>query len=214
MVPIETWPCPRCDLPLVKRRPPHQTRSPQKTRMGLRSLWILSPQAGQGAGSWQGPGGLAGCPGRPGSEVTLRPVTSALAHPRAVHPHAGSSSLRALRFSEWGGRDQLGCRQAISLPPGNPKPSTVLSSGQCNARTHPSRPGPQQPPDLSCSCCPLLAGWVEMFQWRPQGPGNGKNQCHEGPPPSPREGERLPQPLDVPQVPVPTASPLESGSVE
>ena len=47
----------------------------------------------------------------------LSPVSSALAHPRAVQPHAGELSWYALHFSERGGRDQLSACQTISLPP-------------------------------------------------------------------------------------------------
>ena len=50
------------------------------------------------------PGRLAGCPGRPGSEVTVSPVTWALAQPQAALPHVASSAcLRCIPWSQVAG---------------------------------------------------------------------------------------------------------------
>lgn len=186
MVPAEAWPGSGCDNPLVRRRPPHQTRCPSRAGMCLMSLWTLSPQARQAHMGWTLGKHLEGWQGILGD---LSPVSSALAHPGAVQPHAGELSWYALHFLERGGRDQLGACQTISLPPRQARSQhcAKLCPTQCE-----NPPLLAWPPALTrsvSSSCPLPAGWMETVQWEAPGPGKSKRRYHQVPPSFP-EGRK------------------------
>lgn len=107
--------------------------------MGLTPL----RQGTRGVGSW---GRLAGCPGGPGSEVTVTSAPGPTSDSQAAQPNVGKLSCLP-SFLGVGGRAQLGCGQSFPFPPAVHSSPALSSEGAMRAHALPACP---------CSRCPLL----------------------------------------------------------
>lgn len=124
------------------------------------ALWTQSPEAG---GAVRSPGGPVGCPGRPGSEVTVSPVTPAPAHSQAVQPRVGECSCLPCDLGV-DSRDQLGVVSPAPYPCCPKQPCAELCPVRWEEHPHPTpafQPGHSTALLLLSSCCPQPVG-----QWR------------------------------------------------
>lgn len=165
------------------------------------------------------PGGLGGCPGRPGSAVTVSPVTSAPAHSRAVQPRVGECSCLPCALGV-DSRDQLGVVNPSPYPCCPKQPCAELCPVRCEKHPppHPPLPArPQQSPGCPALAVPSLLddGEGPVRGSGPRGGGAAPAETGTEMPPSAPGRRESPPPWALGVLSAPAACcPLEGDSAD